>query len=173
MHRKKSKRSIIGLQTKKRGALYEKIFRNICQNQGAHVLRIEDGARVIPIPLPPAVLGNYKGRRIGQVIRAKQPFDFIVNFHGKIIACDVKTTDKKRLSFSYLNKMIKDHQMLSLLQLRSGCLSGLFFFFMESSSCVFFDVNKVSQLKPRNSLVESDGILLGNEQGFDLKLLFT
>lgn len=163
---------IKGSQIKKRGQLYEKIFRGGCVDQGAHCLRIEDGARALRIPLPQSIVAKYKGRLIGQVIRQKQPFDFIINFKGKIIACDVKTTDKSRLPFSYLNKMIKQHQMLSLLQLRSGCLSGIVMFFVETRKCVFFDINTIYNLEPRKSLTEKDGVLLGLENDFDLKLLF-
>lgn len=169
---KKNRRKATGLKTKKRGALYEKIFRGVCIDQGAHCLRVEDGARVIPIRLPQSIIASYPGRLIGQVIRVKQPFDFIINYKSNIIMCDVKTTSEKRLSFSYLNTVVKDHQRLSLLQMKSGCKSGLFYFFIETGNCIYFDIDTICNLKPRKSLTESDGILLGKENDFDLSLIF-
>jgi len=167
-----NKRSITGLKSKKRGSLYERIFKSQVEQLGGHALRIEDGARVIRIPLPSHMVASYKGRLIGQVVRKKQPFDFIVNLKGNILFTDIKTTDKTRLSYSYLNNMVKSHQMESLLKLRSGSMSGIVFFFMESRSCVFYDVNTIYNLKPRKSLTETDGIKLGTDTEFDLNLIF-
>lgn len=156
-------------QITKRAKRYESIFENNCHAIGAGVIRIEDGARSV------------RTKFGQQIIRKKQPCDFIIVHNDIQLATDVKSTYKSSISYSQIgkhtdkkqsNKFIKAHQMSALNIFRRVGQAGIVLFYLNENQCIYYDIKVLNNLKPRKSLGPKDGFLLGNSSIIDLRPLF-
>lgn len=136
------------------GKVWESIFQNAAKKQGFVCIRIEDGCRSAYMKL----------------IRVRQSFDFVLSFKGLPVAfIDTKTVK----SANYTASMVTAHQVADLALLEAnGSYAGYLVLFQKSNQVVWYSASQLKNLQARESLTPSDGILLGKESDFCLKMIF-
>ncbi len=143
-----------GWLAQKMGGAFENHFVARALMQGFQVTEIPDSCRQMR----------------NKIIRVPSPFDLIL--HGTIQGVkrsafiDLKRTESKTFSYS----KIIPHQLQALLATNKGGEAG---YVVEMNGVVvFFDVEALHKLKPRESLKMGDGVLLGVKGHFDVMNIF-
>ena len=148
------KHSLRGRKAQAHGKEWESIFHLQAVKQGLVCIRINDGCKST----------GYK------LIRVRQAFDFILSF-DKYPACFIDTKTVKTTNYSA--SMVTSHQVADLAKLEAhGHFAGYLVNFTKTNQIVWFSATQLKQLTEGMSLKPSDGLLLGTEGAFDLKLLF-
>lgn len=96
-----------------------------------------------------------------KAVPVKTPFDFVLIKGGKSIFCDAKTTLDK--TWSYSSNDPKQVHWLSECA-KGGCRAGYIVNFRSISKIIFFSVEKLSGLRPRESLSPEQGINLSDDK---------
>lgn len=150
-------RRLAGLKAKIIGDQFEGLIMFHALRQRYECVRIPNGAvmkkiqgRIIPVPV-------------------KSPFDFILAKDSKVAFFDAKTIESGNFSYS----MLTGHQVENLSKLEAqGISSGYLIFYRESNVAVFYKAETLKSLKRGQSLKIETGIILGNRDKIDFKLLF-
>jgi penicillin-binding protein-related factor A (putative recombinase) len=136
------------------GAAFEDQFVARAEFQHFNVIRIPDSCRQMR----------------NKIIRVKSPFDFILTgtIQGvkRTAFIDVKRTNEKRFPYS----SIDPHQLECLRLASFGGVAG--YLIQMDWVVVFFSYEKLSKVKPRESLTTADGVLLGASGHFDVMNIF-
>jgi penicillin-binding protein-related factor A (putative recombinase) len=155
MDRKQALKRISGARAKAKGQWFENVFRSTCHAHQVSCIRIPDGAKTIR---------SAKGK---QVIRVKSPWDFDLGWNYLTARIDCKNYKK-----SFTHSSINPNQLNNLNTMSKHCITGYVVLFDETNLVVFFDTSQVKNLKPRQSLVSEDGLILGMFPKFDPRLIF-
>lgn len=151
-----SRRAVAGHMAKRLGATWETLFENSAWRLGCKVIRIPDGCRQI-------TGRGYGGKRL---IRVPSPFDFCLIKNGQTVYLDTKSTQESRFKFSLVDRQ----QLYWLSQCAAGgCRAGYAVEFRELKRVVFFPVEKLAGLQPRESLSPDEGLQLSRDNA-DLSL---
>lgn len=143
-----------GRQSQIQGQQFENILQLHCNQQNVLFIKLPVGAKPIG-----------KNRWIKQ----QSPFDFILVHNGSTVFLDCKTLDQDSFSYS----RITHHQVISLRATREhGCLSGYLVWHRPSNQVVFYEVQKLLELRQGKSLKPKDGIPLGRFEDIALGSLF-
>jgi len=98
----------------------------------------------------------------------KTPFDYILGYGNKVLFCDLKSIDGKRITYSQLT----DHQIESLDKLSHHAMAGYIVFFRELQKLVYFAVGTLNRIKRGESLGIEDGVVVGDLLRHDFRILF-
>lgn len=136
------------------GKLWENILFSTAFRQGLLPIRIEDGSKTVG----------------GKIIRVQQKFDFIISAPNALNCfLDTKTSKSDRYSYS----MVKTHQIESLAKLEAnGNKAGYLVLFQGCNKVVFFKASVLKNLQNRESLGIEDGLVIGSELNFNLRMIF-
>ena len=142
----KDKRRLSGLRAKRAGESWENLLESSAWRAGCKVIRIPSGCRWV---------SGVKA------VPVKTPFDFVLIKAGKSIYCDAKTTLEKNWSYSS-----NDPQQIASLSecAKGGCRAGYIVNFRSLKKIIFFSVEKLSGLRPRESLSPEQGINLSDDK---------
>lgn len=147
-----------GFKAKQAGDYFESLFSFFAIKAKATVIKLPDGCKRV----------FYNGKI--KLLPMQTPFDYILAKNGKTIFLDCKTIEDSNFSFSKLTT----HQVDSLFSLeKKEVLSGYLIYYRKVNKIIFYKASVLKKLKPRESLKEQDGLVLGNNQSIDLDLLFT
>lgn len=142
------------LKSKRSGDWFENVIKFHASKQGMACEKIPSGAKWVGP---------------NRTIAVRTPFDFILAFDGKCAVFDAKLINADRFPKS----QIKPHQLKSLCAFGAvGISSGYVINFVKTNRVEFFSWEKLAALKTRDSLKSGDGLLLGDQQRFDLSLIF-
>lgn len=149
------KRRIAGIRSKIMGMAWENLFESNAWRFGAAVIKIPDGCRQVSK---------------GKLIRVKSPFDFVIIKSGKSVFLDTKTTLGTRWTYSDCDR----HQMYWLEHCaKAGSRAGYMVEFRALRRIVFFSIERLSRLQPRESLSPDDGLQISSDDDrLDLGRLF-
>lgn len=136
-----------GAKAQNQGKVFERAFETICAQNNYTCVRIPDSCKQI----------GRERNGAPRLIRVKSPFDFVIASKGFSVFLDVKSTESDRYTYSQL----KQHQIDTLHKVRKDVLSGYLVHFALENKIVFFDVNLLAALKPRESVSIESGLLLG------------
>lgn len=143
-----------GRQSQVNGKQFENIFQIHCRSQGIFFHKIPVEARPI-------------GR--GKWIRKRGSFDYFLIHEGQAAAVDLKCYDKSRLCFSDL----QNHQIMDLKGVKDHQgISGYIVWFHKENKIYFFEVDKLLELRHRESLGPEDGHFLGTIENLCLGNIF-
>lgn len=152
------KKRLAGKIAKLAGEYFETSLEYVCSRDQIILVRIPDGCKV-----------RKHGRSL-KLVRVKTPFDFIIAKKNKAIFFDAKSINSKTFPYS----CIDSNQLYHLSKLNSeGLKAGYLIRFREIDQIVFFDVQTLAQLKPRESLNVNMGTSLGSFHEFSLNTLFS
>lgn len=151
-------REIGGAKAKLVGAEFENMLHHPARRQGFALVRFPDGCKTVR-----------RGRAIVN-IRIATPFDFILTRKDLGVAFfDAKSCGENTFSHSQL----KGHQVIALAELKTqGNPSGYLIYFRKIDFVAWFTVEKLLDLKPRESLRPEDGVCLGGLLSINLERLF-
>lgn len=137
----------MGNKSRIEGLSFENLFKLQCQHQGILVLQM---------PLACKIIGYKFGRP--NLIQQKSPFDFILIHNGISVYVDLKSFEGPRISHS----MLTTHQVNALQSIRlHGCQAGYVVNHRAANTVVFYEADKLFELKPGQSLSAENGIYLG------------
>lgn len=133
-----------GKKAQSAGKQFETLFEMMCRHQGVSFVRIPSGARTVAK---------------GILIREKSPFDCFLEFRGKLLFADLKTTQNGTFPVDKIKeRQIRDLEIIK----RGGVLAGYLVNFQKFESIYFFDVETLSQLQSlRESAKPTNGTLVG------------
>lgn len=141
------------------GEQFEHMLKVPAQMMGATLVRMPDGCRTVR-----------RGDALTNM-RVKTPFDYILARKGQPCAFfDAKTVAGKSFSYSAINQ--DQVQWLRLLK-HQGMCAGYVVWFRGVDRVVWYDVDQLRRLQPRESLLPSDGVQLGGAIRMDLSGIFT
>jgi penicillin-binding protein-related factor A (putative recombinase) len=145
-----------GKVAQRNGNEFEQLIQNH-SSQKVEVFRIENGCK------------NITQGRMCKLIRVKQPFDFILTGFGKTICLDAKSTEGSTFPYS----SIDEDQLHELNRISKNIFrAGYLVFFRTANKIIFLTCEKLSQLKPRESLDIEDGLDIGTRWNLNLSKLF-
>ena len=99
----------------------------------------------------------------------RAPYDALLAFQGRTAAIDAKSFDKHTMHFSDLT----EHQVIALEYLwQFGVPAGYVVWFRTINQVVFFGALMLKDMKAKDSLISEDGIILGDIDSMDLRLIF-
>lgn len=168
-----SNRSSSRSQITKRAKYYERLFDKVCERGLAHVIKIHDGGETFSNGKMTIRNGSLKPNFT--FVRKKQPFDRLVIFGRKILACDIKTKQKNSITYSEINSkkgFLKEHQRDALNKFSQAGISGIIVFHLNINATVFYSNDILNCLKPRKSIGLKDGLLLGDLTNFEIDPIF-
>jgi len=144
-----------GHLAKNMGELFENMLKNACIKEHTAWVRIPDGCRMVRT-------------RSGAVVpqRTTTPFDYLIAFDGMAACIDCKTVESGNFSYS----MITQHQANSLVSIYDKkVMAGYLVWFREHDQVVFYSADQLYHLKARESLKNSDGLVLGCGSDFSVR----
>ncbi len=143
-----------GWLAKRRGEFFETSILITARRQGIEVLDIPDGCIQ---------------RSATMIQRVPTPFDYVIAKHPRMAAFfDAKTTEASTYSYSAI-----DQRQLNNLKAMANCgfPAGYLVHHRGINRVVFYSVDTMMSIGPRESLSPKVGMDLGHESDFDLRRL--
>lgn len=146
-----------GYKAKKIGEYFENLIIFFTRSQRIAVIKIPEGCRLVK---------NKFGKLIPLLV--KSPFDFFIVKNKKVACFDTKTIESGNFSYSE----IKQHQVSELLNIENqGIPAGYLIYYRDRNRIVFYLSSVVQKVKPRESLSEAKGVLVGDNQSINFDLI--
>lgn len=140
------KRVLGGAKAKQEGASFEHMVEKHCRIAGVNFVNIPMGAKMV------------RGMGGMKMIPVRTAFDYVLAKNGIATFIDAKSTSDGTFKF----KLIKEHQLNSLLGLeRAGFTAGYLVFFRLQNKVVFFSAKILSGLRLNSGLKPEDGLHIG------------
>lgn len=149
--------SFRGHKAKKSGDLFETFLKSCAYRSKFEVIH-----------LPPCGAKTISSTRF---IRVKIPFDFIFSKNSCAIFIDAK---HKAHGTTFPRSSVNLEQVLPLLSLEAtGHVAGYIVQYTRNDLVVFFSAKHLWNLKPGESLMAEEGLVIGNAKDIDLDLLIS
>lgn len=148
----------MGIQSKRSGDSFEKLFVHACQIYDFAITRIPDGCRQ---------LSNKR------LIRIKSPWDFVISYQGHTALIDTKTVQGDTFPYS----SITPHQVKALCDhANHGAMTGYVVWLRKTDRVIFipaFTLHGALQSKNSGSFSEKNpGVIYLGGITFDARLIF-
>jgi penicillin-binding protein-related factor A (putative recombinase) len=102
-------------------------------------------------------------KQVGKsLIRVRTPFDFILGYKGRVIFCDLKSTENQTFTYS----MITPHQVKYLRAIEHHTSAGYIIEYRSCGEVYFFSAKYLLEIGQRESLDPNRGIKLGSSSPF-------
>lgn len=145
-----------GHRARQIGQIFENMIQLWASRAGVSCIRLPDGCR-----------GTRTGKGL-TLLRVRTPFDFCLFWNGLGIVLDAKTVEGS----TFPHSAITHHQVISLSECRHARRAGYLVWYRASDTIAFHSATQLYMLRPRESLVPGQGLVIGSSQRLDLERLF-